>query len=220
MACIRTGRGRFEQKPQIERGYIVEYNLSDARQTTGSATNLLSRLHFRKYRHKQLHGIGMAGMQGLQTYEYQLQQEMQKLSWINCEQNDLETICINNLPAFGQLDCYRCKKLKYLDVSNNPSFGVLHCVGCKNLETINFRNTNLKELSCGGCNLSEIDVTGMPNLKNLWCGDNNLSTLDVSNCPQLETLSCEGNNISVLYMAVGQEIPNLYKDETTRIVYK
>lgn len=143
-----------------------------------------------------------------------------KLSWINCEQNDLETICINNLPAFGQLDCYRCKKLKYLDVSNNPSFGVLHCAGCKNLETINFRNTNLKELICGGCNLSEIDVTGMPNLKNLWCGDNNLSTLDVSNCPQLETLSCEGNNISVLYMAVGQEIPNLYKDETTRIVYK
>lgn len=143
-----------------------------------------------------------------------------KLSWINCEQNDLETICINNLPAFVQLDCYRCKKLKYLDVSNNPSFGVLHCAGCKNLETINFRNTNLKELVCSGCNLSEIDVTDMPNLKNLWCGDNNLSTLDVSNCPQLETLSCEGNNISILYMAVGQEIPNLYKDETTQIVYK
>lgn len=121
-----------------------------------------------------------------------------KLSWINCEQNDLETICINNLPAFGQLDCYRCKKLKYLDVSNNPSFGFLHCAGCKNLETINIRNTNLKELVCSSCNLSEIDVTDMPELNTLLSAANNLTALNIINCSKLECLSCSENNISQL----------------------
>lgn len=147
-------------------------------------------------------------------------QKCKKLVWIDCEQNDLETICINNLPAFGQLDCQNCKNLKHLDVSDNPSFGFLHCYRCKNLETLNIKNTNLKVLSCGDCNLSEIDVTGMTELKDLWCAGNHLTALDVSNCPQLETLHCEENNISILYMAAGQEIPNLYKDETTQIVYK
>lgn len=132
-----------------------------------------------------------------------------KLSWINCEQNDLETICINNLPAFGQLDCYRCKKLKYLDVSNNPSFGFLHCAGCKNLETINFRNTNLKELVCSSCNLSEIDVTDMPELNTLLSAANNLTALNIINCSKLECLSCSENNISQLDVSMCPELKTL-----------
>lgn len=143
-----------------------------------------------------------------------------KLVWINCNNNDLETLSVNNLPKFGQLDCDRCKKLKHLDLSNNPSFGWLHCSYCKNLETINLNGTDLKELVCYGCNLSEIDVTDMTGLKVLYCGDNRLTTLDVSNCLQLEILSCEGNNISTLYLSEGQVIPDLRKDNTTEIIYK
>lgn len=52
--------------------------------------------------------------------------------------------------------------------------------------------------------------------------DDELVTLDVSGCPALETLNCARSSmkLTTLYLAAGQQIPDLTKNDNTQIVYK
>ncbi|HOT54847.1 MAG TPA: fimbrillin family protein [Bacteroidales bacterium] len=119
---------------------------------------------------------------------------------------------VNTLQTVGN-------SLTYLDVGNNLEFQTINC-NSNNLTTLKAGGfTNLKILYCSYNQLSTLDLSENPDLEILTCKDNLFTSLDVSNNPVLDYLDCRDNpDLQTIYVAAGQTISDLYKDDHTVIV--
>ena len=161
------------------------------------------------------------------------------LTFLDCGWNQLNSLDVSNNTVLEDLEC-SFNKLTDLDVSNNTALVNLHC-DSNQLTNLNVsNNVSLKYLYCNGnqftgldlsqnialiglfCNENKItflDISKNTALTRLLCNDNQLTSLDVSKNSSLNFLDCSpmndpaGNNLlSVLYIAQGQQIPNVTVD--------
>ena len=137
------------------------------------------------------------------------------LTSLDCSDNQLTSLDVSANTALTSLDCSD-NQLTSLDVSANTALRNLSC-GDNQLTSLNVSaNTALRDLSCYCNRLTSLDVSNNTALTILSCGANQLTSLDVSSNTALTDLYCSpmndsaGNNLlSVLYIAQGQEIPNV-----------
>ena len=121
-----------------------------------------------------------------------------KLTYLNCANNDLETLDgLGSLTKLTGLDCTE-NKLTALDVTGT-ALTSLNCNN-NNLETLSGLGslTKLTNLNCTENKLTALDVTGTA-LTNLNCANNNLETLDgLGSLTKLTNLLCYNNNLETL----------------------
>ena len=128
-----------------------------------------------------------------------------------------------------------------VDVSHCPDLEVLAISTAGSVSDLT-RNSKLRELWVGNMNLHTLDVSFLPDLEVLGCAANGLTELDLSGNPSLRYLQCQENLLTVLdvsanpaleellaapmengagknvletlYLANGQEIPNVTVDRS------
>ena len=61
--------------------------------------------------------------------------EQQELTWVECQNNDLQSLDLSNLPALYLLRCYE-NQFETIDVSNNPELRGFFCNPMESLKTI------------------------------------------------------------------------------------
>ena len=138
---------------------------------------------------------------------------------LDCAANNLTCLNVSNCSFLRTLDC-GFNSLTTLDISVNNELERLDCI-YNSLTSLDVRNNvNLTSLDCYGNEITALDVSNNTGLERLECWRNQLTVLDVSNNLALKQLGCHNNPMSVLYLAIGQEISNLRKNEDTEIVYK
>ena len=117
-----------------------------------------------------------------------------------------------------ELYCYY-NQLTDLDVSQNAALTELRCY-YNQLTSLDVSGcTALTQLYCDYNQLTSLDVSGCTALTKLECGNNQLTTLDVSKNTALTRLYCDYNPLTTIYMKQGQTITNLFKPDSTEIVY-
>ncbi|MBB4806455.1 Leucine-rich repeat (LRR) protein [Chryseobacterium defluvii] len=109
--------------------------------------------------------------------------------------------------------------LQLLDCSSN-NFTTLDLSGLNNLEilyayfgnlsSINFPNSNLKQLKINHNNLTALDVSQYTQLTYLDCSENQISTLNLTGLNQLETLDVKKNLLTSLNLSGCNSLNILY----------
>ena len=142
-----------------------------------------------------------------------------ELSFLHCKVNSINTLNLTDNPKLTWLDCDD-NTIAELNVSSNRLLTYLHCSN-NLLQAINIsNNTALTKLRCDGNELSSLDISNNTELIEVYCYGTALSSLDVSNNLNLQTLYCDNNPLlNTLYLAEGQVVETLRKDEHTNIVY-
>ena len=138
-----------------------------------------------------------------------------ELTSLCCYNNQLASLDVSQNTALSTLWCFG-NQLTTLDVSNNSELTELDC-STNQLTSLNVSTIPaLKLLLCHENLLTSLDVSGNTALNTLTCSNNQLTSLDVSNNSALAQLSCSpmndssGDNLlATLYIAQGQEIPNV-----------
>ncbi len=152
-----------------------------------------------------------------------------KLRSLDCSYNSITSLDLSHNPLLTSLCCEANFGLTTLVFGEPSSLKDLMCGGTKLANTLDLSLfPNLETLQCqdnvstsnGTIAWTELDVSANPKLTSLKCNGNQLTTLDVSNNLALTTLDCYSNPMSTLYLASGQEITNLWKNDSTEIVYK
>lgn len=168
-------------------------------------------------------------VRGLSLWDYETDESFNLLSmpeikyftdleYLNCSENQLTTLNLENNAALIYLDCYD-NQLTTLNVSGCPALTELEC-GWNQLTTLDVsecpalkyiglewnqltaldvsKNIALTDLGCSGSPLKSLDVSKNTALKSLYCIDNQLTSLDLSNNTALERLNCNDNQLITL----------------------
>lgn len=139
------------------------------------------------------------------------------LTSLRCEFNQLTSLDLSNNPEMLVLTCHS-NQLTNLDVSNNPKMTSIDC-GDNKLTSLDVTNKpDLRRLDCDSNPITSLNLSDNLSLATLVCFENQLSDLDVSNNPKLTKLYCYNPVMQYLYMAVGQEIDMINKNESVEIV--
>lgn len=110
------------------------------------------------------------GIQQLDGLEY-----FRNLESLNCSENDLTALVLEDLPALTSLTCNENASLETLDLRGTPA---------------------LEHLYCFHSALSELDLEDVPALTYLVWGGSPLQELDLSNSPELEVLHVLGGDLT------------------------
>ena len=140
------------------------------------------------------------------------------LSYLSCNMNQLTALDVSNNTALETLG-FNNNQVSGIDLSHNSALLSLDCAKNQLTSLDVSANTALTWLQCDGNSFSQLDVSHNTALQSLVCRNTPLTTLDVSNNLALNTLWCSSSTLSTLYMAPGQEITELSKNEYTQIVY-
>ena len=142
-----------------------------------------------------------------------------ELSFLHCKVNSINTLNLTDNSKLTWLDCDD-NTIAELNVSSNRLLTYLHCSN-NLLHAIDIsNNTAMTKLWCDGNELSSLDISNNTELIEVSCYGTALSSLDVSNNLNLKKLDCQSNPLlNTLYLADGQVIEILLKDEHTNIVY-
>ena len=135
-----------------------------------------------------------------------------------CGGNWITSLDVSKNLDLRLLSC-RSNALQSLDISNNTKIDDLDCSD-NQLNNINISNNiALERLNCSQNLLTKLDLSKNSKLVSLRCDNNFLKELNVSRNTSLTTLDCspmcyyshseELNILSNLYIANGQEIPNI-----------
>jgi Leucine-rich repeat (LRR) protein len=119
----------------------------------------------------------------------------EKITWLNCGENQLTKLDVSQNTALTKLWCYR-NQLTTLDVSKNTALIQLWCYSNQLTVLDVSKNAVLKELECGGNPLSVLDVSLNTALSKLDCWNNQLTALDMSRNTALKVLECNENQFS------------------------
>lgn len=121
---------------------------------------------------------GITRLPAILLFKPELQDFWKKLTTLNCSQNNIFTIALNNLSA---LEDFRCpfNKISRIKVSGCPALTHFQC------------NNNL---------LNTLILDGQQELARVLCSSNKLSTLSVANCPALEKIDCDRNKLNALLL--------------------
>ena len=122
-----------------------------------------------------------------------------------CDNNQLTSLKVPNLPALWTLRVSGNTGLTYLDCSSSAlnSLDVSGCSALQNLDCQN--NPSLDDISglndcvaldwfaCDFCAVSSLDLTFCPELTRLYCYNNQLTELNVTGLTNLQILNCMNN---------------------------
>lgn len=111
--------------------------------------------------------------------------------------------------------------LRHLDISKQKKLSLL-CLGYSKLEDMDISNSpELSEVHLDNNVLKKVTLGNDPKLYYLDVSNNQLETIDISGCKALNILGCLNNpNLKTIYMAKGQVLGVLRKDNWVKIVYK
>ena len=131
------------------------------------------------------------------------------LTVLDCYDNKLTTLDVNNNTALTELYCYN-NQLTSLDVSKNTALTYLDC-GTNQLTALDVSaNIALTYVRCTDNQLTSLDVSKNTALTMLYCSNNQLTTLDVSKNTQLTTLWCSGNQLTTLDVSANTALTYLW----------
>ena len=119
------------------------------------------------------------------------------LRTLNCDQNHISTLDLNNLSSLKSLYC-NLNLLTALNLTGLTQLLNLEC-GENVLTQINFANAlNIRTLICRFNFLTALNVNGLNNLQTLNFNYNQLTAINLSNLTQLTNLEFQSNQISTL----------------------
>lgn len=131
------------------------------------------------------------------------------LQSLNCSENDLTTLTLQNFPSLTSLTCNENPKLTTLDLSGAPALQHLYCFH-SNLSQLDLRDLpNLTYFVWGGSPLQELDLSGNPNLHTLHVLGGDLSSADLSHNEKLDTLLWNHTRIETLDLSHQTELTYL-----------
>lgn len=119
------------------------------------------------------------------------------LKHLNCSNNNLEYINLNNNSKLYTLDC-SFNKLEKLDISMNTQLHTLYC-NSNSLLTLNTtNNTELVALNCSNNQIYDLDLFENRKLYSLKCASNRLENLFLSLNQALNEIDCSSNQLTSL----------------------
>lgn len=159
-----------------------------------------------------VNNLGIASLKGIEAFV--------NLKKLYCGNNRLASLDVSKNTALTELYCYQ-NQLTSMDIGKNTALTLFYC-DQNELTSLNVsKNTALKYLYCSYNQLTSLDVSKNIALTELQCYTNQLTSLDVSKNIALTELHCTDNpNMTELFLATGQTIPTLRKDNQTVIKYK
>lgn len=160
-----------------------------------------------------------------------------ELGSLHCDYNPLTALDVSRNAQLYELYC-RGTRLTSLNLTNNTNLSSLDCSG-NNITELDISNNNKLEylwcyanaitsldvscnialecLICSYNKLTTLDVGNNTELLLLNCGDNQLTTLNVSRNSKLESLYCPQENPLTVYIANGQNIQTIEKNDNCTI---
>lgn len=151
------------------------------------------------------------------------------INYLNCSENDLETLDVTGCQSLTELECYENSLTKLpldkneklinltcdynpidtLDLTHNPHLQNLLCPN-NSLKYLNLENNKeLKALYCFSNQLVEIKLPNDNNLEEILCSSNEIHSLDLQGCKNLQLLECYYNYIETLNLANCKQLTKL-----------
>lgn len=106
---------------------------------------------------------------------------------LNCIDNQLTSLTINNTPQLKSIFCTK-NKLLSLNISNTPL---------------------LKDLLCYNNNITSLSLGDLPSVVNIFCYANELTSFSLGNAPNLQFLDCHNNNLTKLSLSNYPSLNNI-----------
>lgn len=144
------------------------------------------------------------GIKQLDGLEY-----FRNLKSLNCSENDLTTLVLNDFPALTSLTCNENPSLETLDLRGVPALEHLYCFHSA-LSELDLQNVSaLTYLAWGGSPLQELDLSANPQLQVLHVLGGDLTSADLSHNPKLDTLLWNHTRIETLDLSNQTELTYL-----------
>lgn len=166
------------------------------------------------------------GIRQLDGLEY-----FRNLEYLNCSENDLTALVLEDLPALTSLTCNENASLETLDLSGAPALEQLYCFhsalteldlqdvpaltylvwGGSPLQELDLSNSpELQVLHVLGGDLTSADLSHNPKLDMLLWNHTRIETLDLSNQTELTYLNCTDNQLTSLDLSGNPKLETLY----------
>lgn len=166
------------------------------------------------------------GIRQLDGLEY-----FRNLESLNCSENDLTALVLEDLPALTSLTCNENASLETLDLRGTPALEHLYCFhsalseldlqdvpaltylvwGGSPLQELDLSNSpELEVLHVLGGDLTSADLSHNPKLDMLLWNHTRIETLDLSNQTELTYLNCTDNQLTSLDLSVNSKLETLY----------
>jgi Leucine-rich repeat (LRR) protein len=132
-------------------------------------------------------------------------QEFTNLTQLDCRNNSLANLDVNNNVALDYLDC-RFNSIVTIDLSNNTALLQL-LIGNNSITALDVsNNSSLTKLHCYNNMLTVLDVTTNTALTELFCYFNSITAIDLTYNSSLTSIQCYDNSLSSLNIANGNNI--------------
>lgn len=166
------------------------------------------------------------GIEQLDGLEY-----FRNLEYLNCSENDLTALVLEDFPALTSLTCNENPSLETLDLSGAPALEHLYCFhsalteldlqdvpaltylvwGGSPLQELDLSNNpELQVLHVLGGDLTDADLSHNPKLDMLLWNHTRIETLDLSNQTELTYLNCTDNQLTSLDLSANSKLETLY----------
>ena len=166
------------------------------------------------------------GIEQLDGLEY-----FRNLESLNCSENDLTALVLEDFPALTSLTCNENASLETLDLSGVPALEHLYCFhsalteldledvpaltylawGGSPLQELDLSNNpELQVLHVLGGDLADADLSHNPKLDMLLWNHTRIETLDLSNQTELTYLNCTDNQLTSLDLSANSKLETLY----------
>ena len=166
------------------------------------------------------------GIRQLDGLEY-----FRNLEYLNCSENDLTALVLEDLPALTSLTCNENASLETLDLSGAPALEQFYCFhsalteldlqdvpaltylvwGGSPLQELDLSNSpELEVLHVLGGDLTYADLSHNPKLDMLLWNHTRIETLDLSNQTELTYLNCTDNQLTSLDLSGNPKLETLY----------
>lgn len=166
------------------------------------------------------------GIQQLDGLEY-----FRNLESLNCSENDLTALVLEDFPALTSLTCNENASLETLDLSGVPALEHLYCFhsalteldlqdvpaltylawGGSPLQELDLSNNpELQVLHVLGGDLTDADLSHNPKLDMLLWNHTRIETLDLSSQTELTYLNCTDNQLTSLDLSANSKLETLY----------
>lgn len=153
------------------------------------------------------------------------------LEYLNCSENDLTALVLEDFPALTSLTCNENPSLETLDLSGAPALEQLYCFhsalteldlqdvpaltylvwGGSPLQELDLSNSpELQVLHVLGGDLTDADLSHNPKLDMLLWNHTRIETLDLSNQTELTYLNCTDNQLTSLDLSANPKLETLY----------
>lgn len=166
------------------------------------------------------------GIEQLDGLEY-----FRNLESLNCSENDLTALVLEDFPALTSLTCNENASLETLDLRGVPALEHLYCFhsalteldlqdvpaltylvwGGSPLQELDLSNNpELQVLHVLGGDLADADLSHNPKLDMLLWNHTRIETLDLSSQTELTYLNCTDNQLTSLDLSANSKLETLY----------